>query len=121
MRGTIRIKQEDITGTVAGKTETSGSDPFVHRRLLQLSQKCAVSVHMRSTYSERQSKMLARSVERNSILVNAGNGTERVSDVMAKSDDLMPSLKESELSKENLERKLSRQDVIATAMMASIR
>lgn len=87
MHVTIRIVQEDMEKSVAGRMVPSGSDPIVPAGVLQLSQEAAVSVCMRSADSQLVSRELRRNKERKLLLVNEEEGMERVLEVTAERND----------------------------------
>lgn len=63
---------------MTGGTDSSGSDPFVHARFLQLSSVAAISIEMRPTNSIEQYRGLEHNNKRNSFSVRTKQSAEMV-------------------------------------------
>lgn len=74
---------------------------------MQLSQKGAVPVLVRSTDSEKLTRRPGRNYERNSLLFSVEGSVERVSEVDTVRDDLLLRLKDNKVCKEDLKHNLS--------------
>lgn len=74
---------------MTGRTDSSGSDLFVHSDLAQLSKETDVSVWMRSKGAEQLSKSLGDDIERSSLAFSLVVAAKRVKGPTTDSDDLL--------------------------------
>lgn len=78
MRGATSFVQVEFPQSVAGRTESSGSDLLVQAGAVQLSQGAAVSVRLLSTDSDGLSRKLTPNNERKKLYVGVDDDAERV-------------------------------------------
>lgn len=116
MRGGGRFVEEELVRSATRRTESSGSD-----RVLQCSEEATVTMRMRSTDSERLSRRLEDEFGNNAPSLSTEEAADRVVELTAEKDELVVRVNDYKVARENLERKLSEQDVILKAMTASVK
>lgn len=91
--GESKSVREDVGKSVTGRTESSGSVPFVQAEILQLPKEATGSVQTSSSDSEKIFESLNRSNERNSFSVNVENDVEKLMGVKSERTNLSLRLK----------------------------
>lgn len=97
------------------------SDPFLQDGSVQLSLKASTPVRMRSTDSAWLFKRFEHNYGTNSFQMSVGQGAERVLKFNADKDNVLQWLNDYRVSKKNMKRKLSKQDVNLMVNTTSVR
>lgn len=99
LHGAISVLRVDDLQSVTGRTELSGSNPFVQAEVLQLSHEAAISVPNQSTESERLSRSIGHDIERTLLSVRVEQGAGRVLMVTAEGNNLLLRLNDYKVPK----------------------